>query len=327
MDRKTIEENLSKYKWYHLIELEDGIVTPGYAPHVQIPSLKDVHKALRSIPLEGRRVLDIGCRDGLFSFEAEKLGAREVIGIDNDVSAGATEFLIPYFGSQVKMYELNVYDLKPETFGKFDVVIFAGVLYHLRYPFWALKRIRDVMEDDGQLIIETAVLDAFNEYALLYCPSEAESPYGVTSVTFFNAKGLTDTLYSMGITVRSINYCYKTEATDETIEATDESPGLLPSLKYRIFSSRLLKRRILDFPASVKQRFIKKASPPDGNVLPNGKMGPIDRGTFICDVTPNVVDQDVLTYWEHTHKFHSTDSQDRGSIATKLGSNNDPDTR
>jgi SAM-dependent methyltransferase len=326
MDRKTIEENLSKYKWYHLIELEDGIVTPGYAPHVQIPSLKDVHKALRSIPLEGRRVLDIGCRDGLFSFEAEKLGAREVIGIDNDVSAGATEFLIPYFGSQVKMYELNVYDLKPETFGKFDVVIFAGVLYHLRYPFWALKCIRDVMEDDGQIIIETAVLDAFDEHALLYCPSEAESPYGVTSVTFFNAKGLTDTLYSMGITVRSVSYCYKTEATGE-------SPGLLRSLKRRIFPLRLLKRRILNFAASVKQRFVKKAPLADdnllskGNLLPDGKMGPIDRGTFICDVTPNVVDQDVLTYWEHTHKFHSTDSQDRGSIATKLGSNNDPDTR
>src|SRR5919202_2266224 len=107
MDRKTIEENLSKYKWYHLIELEDGIVTPGYDQHIQIPSLKDIHKALRSIPLEGRRVLDIGCRDGLFSFEAEKLGAREVIGIDNDVSAGGTEFFIPYFWSQVKMYEIK----------------------------------------------------------------------------------------------------------------------------------------------------------------------------------------------------------------------------
>src|SRR5262249_7329636 len=150
-------------------------------------------------------VLDIGCRDGLFSFEAEKMGAAEVIGIDNDPSVAAIRFLIPYFKSKVQMHELNVYDLLPTTFGKFDVVIFSGVLYHLRYPFWGLKLVRDVVKDGGTLLLETAVYVDDNKYPLLFCPVGAESPYEPTSCTFFNTKALTDTLYSLGLTVRKID--------------------------------------------------------------------------------------------------------------------------
>jgi tRNA (mo5U34)-methyltransferase len=96
-------------------------------------------KYVRSLDLRGKRVLDIGCRDGLFSFAAESMGAIDVIGIDNDLSRGATELLIPYFNSKVRMHQMNLYDLTPERFGTFDVVIFPGVLYHLRYPFWGLR--------------------------------------------------------------------------------------------------------------------------------------------------------------------------------------------
>jgi tRNA (mo5U34)-methyltransferase len=43
--------------------------------------------------VRGKRVIDIGCRDGMFSFEAERMGAAEVTGIDNDLSTAAVEFL------------------------------------------------------------------------------------------------------------------------------------------------------------------------------------------------------------------------------------------
>ena len=68
--------------------------------------------------MKGKRVLDIGCRDGIYSFEAEKMGAKEVIGIDNDISKPALEFLIPYFNSKVKMFEMNLFDLKEEILVK-----------------------------------------------------------------------------------------------------------------------------------------------------------------------------------------------------------------
>lgn len=133
MDENQILQELEKHKFYHIIQLTENLSTSGN--EVAVP-IQDVPlRALRTLDIKDKRVLDIGCRDGLFCFEAEKRGAKEVIGIDNDLSMGAIEFLIPFLNSQVKMYELNLLDLKPETFGMFDVILFPGVLYHLRYPF------------------------------------------------------------------------------------------------------------------------------------------------------------------------------------------------
>jgi SAM-dependent methyltransferase len=171
-------------------------------------------EALRALDLRGKRVLDVGCRDGLCCFEAEKLGATEVLGIDNDLSPGAVEFLIPTLKSGVRMYELNVYDLTPQHFGTFDVVVFSGVLYHLRYPFWGLKRVKDVLRDGGVLILETATLVDDNRHALLYCPVGKESPYEPTSCTFFNLKGLRDSLYSLGLVVRHVEALCGCELVD-----------------------------------------------------------------------------------------------------------------
>jgi 2-polyprenyl-3-methyl-5-hydroxy-6-metoxy-1,4-benzoquinol methylase len=89
-----------------------------------------------------------------------------VIGIDSDLSKGATEFLIPHFRSHVQMHELTLFDLRPQTFGRFDVIVLAGVLYHLRYPFWGLKILRDLLSPDGILIIETAILMDDNRHAM-----------------------------------------------------------------------------------------------------------------------------------------------------------------
>lgn len=202
LNEAEIIKKIQNYSWYHTIELTSSIWTPGidaFLPIQEVPL-----QVLRMLELQDGKVLDIGCRDGLFSFEAEKLGAKEVIGIDNDLSKGAVEFLIPYFKSRVKMYELNLFDLKPETFGTFDLVIFCGVLYHLRYPFWGLKVIRDILNPGGTIIIETGVMLNRNDLPLLFCPIEDESPYEPTSCTFFNLKGLTDTLASMGLKTEHI---------------------------------------------------------------------------------------------------------------------------
>jgi SAM-dependent methyltransferase len=202
-DTVTLRDRLACYNFYHCIALNPEVTTKGYEDFVpqQIP----VGLALQQLPVAGQRLLDIGCRDGLFSLQAERLGAAEVIGIDNDLSRGAVEVVLPYLKSKVRMYELNLYDLTPESFGKFGIVICAGVLYHLRYPMWALKRIRDVLSPQGWLLIETAVFLAYPEMPLLYCPIDEEGPYEPTSVSFFNVKGLTDTLSSLGIRVLNVS--------------------------------------------------------------------------------------------------------------------------
>jgi 2-polyprenyl-3-methyl-5-hydroxy-6-metoxy-1,4-benzoquinol methylase len=122
------------------------------ASKIRLPLQAPIMDELHRHDLTGKRVLDIGCRNGLFSFEAEKMGASEVVGIDNDLSPGATEFLIPYFNSKVQMRAVN------KTDEPFDFVLFAGVLYHLRFPFLGLKKIADAMKPGATLIIENSML-------------------------------------------------------------------------------------------------------------------------------------------------------------------------
>lgn len=266
MDENQIKEELKKYNFYHIINLTENISTPGWADAVHIQEVP--LRALRSLDFKNKRVLDIGCRDGLFCFEAEKLGAEEVIGIDNNLSLGAANFLIPYFQSKVKMYELNVLDLKPETFGKFDVIVFAGVLYHLRYPFWSLKLIKDVLAEGGKIIIETAVFMDENKRAILFCPIGDESPYEPTSCTFFNLKGLSDTLSTLDLVIQKMDLLY----TQEKEKEKDKS--LLSIIKSRLKPS-------------------KNAEPY------------IDRVTLICSKqSKNEAGFDVK-YWNSTHKYHT----------------------
>lgn len=204
MELSEVQRRFADYGFYHTIELAPGVRTPGWP--VVVPLVELTLRSLHSLDLRGKRVLDVGCRDGLFAFEAERLGAREVVAIDNDLSRGAVEVLIPFLRSRVRMHEMNLLDLRPETFGTFDVVIMPGVLYHLRYPFWALKLIRDLLSEGGCLVLETALFIDDNRHAVLRCPVETDSPYEATSCTFFNRKGLIDTLGSLGLLPLTFEY-------------------------------------------------------------------------------------------------------------------------
>src|SRR5258708_11093135 len=94
MDENKIREAIARYKFYHVIQLTDTITTPGWADFVPTNNLSLKH--LESLDLKGKHVLDIGCRDGLFSFKAECMGAAEVVGIDNDLSEAPTQFSISF---------------------------------------------------------------------------------------------------------------------------------------------------------------------------------------------------------------------------------------
>lgn len=139
--------------WYHQIEVAPGVVTPGVNDSQMVLDALELPESL-----DGMRVLDIGARDGFFSFEAERRGAAEVVAIDY-LRAEETGFPIAreLVGSRVELRQANVYDLTPEEFGTFDLVFFLGVLYHLRDPMLALDRIADVCT--GNLIVETQAID------------------------------------------------------------------------------------------------------------------------------------------------------------------------
>ena len=267
MTEEEILKNIARYKFYHIIKLTETISTPGNP--IYVPAQNLCLRAMEELDFRQKSVLDIGCRDGLFSFKAEERGALRVIGIDNDLSIPATEFLIPYFHSRVKMHQKNLYDLKHDTFGQFDIVLFPGVLYHLRYPFWGLKVIRDVLKPGGDLIIETAIWCGESQNAFLFCPIDEASPYEPSSCTFYNEKGLIDTLVTLGFETKAVDYVPE-----------KKSPSHLRKRLKRIFKTCL----------SLGHQ------PPIRHVR---------RAVFRCKFHGVDADSRYIQYWEDTHNIHS----------------------
>jgi tRNA (mo5U34)-methyltransferase len=137
-------------KWVHRIDLGHGLVTPGLWNTHPI-----IARAFDEIDFRGAKVLDIGCWDGLWSFEAEKRGAALVHAVDlvsqRDFSGQPTFRLASQIlGSRVKYSpNLSVYDVEKLGVRDFDVVIYAGVYYHLKDPLRSLAALRRVMRGGG----------------------------------------------------------------------------------------------------------------------------------------------------------------------------------
>src|SRR3954447_634919 len=139
--------------WHHVMQFPHGIVSPGAYDPCDLFAKLDL-----PVDLRGKRVLDVGTRDGFFAFECERRGA-EVVAVDH------SEMDLPGFGaarqiygSRVEYVQANVYDLDPGRLGAFDVVLFLGILYHLRHPLLALDRLRPLCH--SLLIVESLVCDA-----------------------------------------------------------------------------------------------------------------------------------------------------------------------
>jgi len=141
--------------WHHRIELAPGIFTPA------IQQTQDLLDAI-DLPedLSGLRVLDLGARDGFFSFECEKRGADEVIAVDySPVELTGFGVASKILNSNVKWITANVYRINELNLGKFDLILFLGVIYHLRNPYLAIDRIYDALNIDGKVIVESHVID------------------------------------------------------------------------------------------------------------------------------------------------------------------------
>ncbi len=93
--------------------------------------------------LTGKTVLDVGCNAGFYSIEMKRRGAARVVGIDSDEDYLAqARFAAEVTGTDLELQHLSVYDVA-ELDEKFDLVLFLGVMYHLRYPLLALDLLHE----------------------------------------------------------------------------------------------------------------------------------------------------------------------------------------
>jgi 2-polyprenyl-3-methyl-5-hydroxy-6-metoxy-1,4-benzoquinol methylase len=118
---ERLSDEIAKYKFYHDVEIIPRVSTPGYQWAMAFQEA--FAKAASPIDFSGKRVIDVGCRDGAMLFFAEEPGAGELVGVDNDPSTGLANFLVPFKKSKISCYGGNLYDLTSNEVGKFDVVI------------------------------------------------------------------------------------------------------------------------------------------------------------------------------------------------------------
>jgi tRNA (mo5U34)-methyltransferase len=165
-------DEINDITWFHRIDLGNGLTTPG---------LDDTRTKLDQVQLpkslHGLSVLDIGAWDGFFSYECERRGAKRVVAVDKvvwhlpQIGKRGFELARRVLGSRVEDVELEVLDISPERLGTFDLVLFLGVLYHMRHPLLALERVASVA--GNQLILETHVdLNEIDRPAMAFYPGE-----------------------------------------------------------------------------------------------------------------------------------------------------------
>lgn len=152
--------------WYQNIDLGSGVTTKAVDADAifageDIPAPLWAEIAPRLGSLAGKRVLDIGCNAGFMSFEAKRLGAASVLGIDDDSGAPSSfvaqaEFCRDVLGLDVEFRRASFMELGRE--GPFDVVLFCGVLYHLENWADGLDHLRRlVVPGSGLVVLETAI--------------------------------------------------------------------------------------------------------------------------------------------------------------------------
>jgi tRNA (mo5U34)-methyltransferase len=134
--------------WFHNINI-GGVWTAPHHPLGDYPAVKWQRFAPKVAGLvAGRSVLDIGCNGGFYSIEMKRLGASRVVGIDSDpVYLDQARFAVRMTGLEIELLQLSVYDLASLR-ERFDIVLFMGVLYHLRHPLLALDLISEHVAGD-----------------------------------------------------------------------------------------------------------------------------------------------------------------------------------
>jgi tRNA (mo5U34)-methyltransferase len=150
LTQADIERRVGELKpWFHDLDLAGVRTAPD---HFLWGYPENKFKRFRHVlpdDLSGKSVLDIGCNAGFYSFEMRRRGASRVLGIDHDERyLEQARFAASVLGlSGIEFRRGEVWDVG--ALGeRFDLVIFMGVLYHLRHPLLALDLIHEHVAAD-----------------------------------------------------------------------------------------------------------------------------------------------------------------------------------
>lgn len=167
--------------WFHNLEL-GGIQTAPEHFLGDYPRCKfERFAALIPDDLTGQSVLDIGCNAGFYAFEMKRRGASRVVAVDsNPRYLEQAKLAAGMLGVEIEFLQLSVYQVAALQ-EQFDLVLFMGVMYHLRHPLLALERLRD------HVVGERLVFQSMQRGCSVLC--EVQENYAFEELDVFDAPG------------------------------------------------------------------------------------------------------------------------------------------
>ncbi|MDB4969006.1 MAG: putative SAM-dependent methyltransferase [Myxococcales bacterium] len=163
-------------EWFHNLDLRGVRTAPDHFLG-DYPMVK-WRRFAHAIPadLTGKSVLDVGCNGGFYSIEMKRRGAARVLGLDADERYLAqARYAAEVSGADIEFAKLDIYDIGTVR-EKFDLVLFMGVLYHLRHPLLALDLLHEHVVAD--LLVFQSLIRGSSDVAAL----EADYPFVETDI-------------------------------------------------------------------------------------------------------------------------------------------------
>ncbi|EOC0105090.1 tRNA 5-methoxyuridine(34)/uridine 5-oxyacetic acid(34) synthase CmoB [Cronobacter dublinensis] len=111
-------------------------------------------------PLTGRTILDVGCGSGYHLWRMVGAGAQLAVGIDpTQLFLCQFEAVRKLLGGDNRAHVLPLGIEQMPALNAFDTVFSMGVLYHRRSPLEHLWQLKDQLVNEGELVLETLVVE------------------------------------------------------------------------------------------------------------------------------------------------------------------------
>jgi tRNA (mo5U34)-methyltransferase len=168
------QSEVDAMQWWHPFTFPNGVKARGTKGGGSSEYCEELVRAEAQCAfkysVEGKTVLDVGAANGYFSAEAVRRGATKVVALDTWEFGGVENFeLVRRYTPNIHMINRDVMDLRSNPIGKFDYVIFLGVLYHLRHPLYVLETLFDITIQ--HLVVETHIdLVDYHRPAMVFYP-------------------------------------------------------------------------------------------------------------------------------------------------------------
>ncbi|HJS18690.1 MAG TPA: DUF1698 domain-containing protein [Anaerolineales bacterium] len=152
--REEAEAFVKSYSfWYHRIYLGNGVYT---LPPTLADQVWALTKPVFPLDLKGASMLDIGCNAGLFSIQAKLRGADRILGVEFlEMFYEQAEYIRKIWQMDIEYRLMDAHDIG-KIHEQFDLVMFAGILYHLKNPLLVLESIGRLCRD--AVVVESEVI-------------------------------------------------------------------------------------------------------------------------------------------------------------------------